>query len=179
MKSGFLTPGLCLMVCLLGSASQAQTPAPPQRTQAMTDLAACRVVVADAERLACYDRLVGALDQAEAAGEVVVVDRSQVTQARRALFGFSMPTLPPLFTRGGPQDEPIDAIDSTVLRASQGQSGKWIFVLEDESVWVQTDTGSLVRTPRPGTAISIRQGAVGSYLLSVNGARSIRVRRQQ
>ncbi len=159
------------------SAAHAQAVPSMERPRAISDLAACRLVPADLERLACYDRLVGALDQAEAAGEVVVVDRSQVVEARRALFGFSLDTLP-LFNRGG-QDERIDAIQSTLTRASQGSSGKWLFVLEDGSVWAQTDANALTRPPRPGTEISVRQGAVGSYLLSVNGARSVRVRRQE
>lgn len=177
MKSGIAAAaafGLSLLA--VGSSVQAQT-APAERTRAMADLAACRLVVADAERLACYDRLVAAFDAAEAAGEVVVVERSQVTQARRALFGFSLNALP-LFTRGA-EDAPIEAIQSTLSRASQGASGKWVFTLEDGSVWAQTDSNTLTRSPRPGVGINVRQGAVGSYLLSVNGARSVRVRRQE
>ncbi len=143
----------------------------------MTDMAACRLVSADAERLACYDRLVAVFDQAEASGEVMVVERSQVTEARRALFGFSLRAVP-LFSRGVP-DEPIEAIELTLTRASQGGNGKWIFVLDDGSVWVQTDANALTRNPRPGMEINVRQGAVGSYLLSVNGTRSVRVRRQE
>lgn len=164
-----------LGACAVASAV-AQVPA-PQRTQVMSDLAACRQVVSDSERLACYDRLVGVFDAAEAAGEVVVVERSQVAEARRALFGFSMNALP-LFGRSD-QAEPVEAIETTLVRAASGGSGKWLFVLDNGSVWAQTDSNVLPRTPRPGAEIRIRQGAVGSYLLSVNGARSVRVRRQE
>ncbi len=177
MKSGFAAVLAGLTVAAGATMSHAQSAPPLERPQAMTDLAACRLVVADTERLACYDRLVAAFDQAEAAGEVLVVDRSQVTETRRALFGFSLNTLP-LFTRGA-QDEPIEAIQTTLTRASQGRSGQWRFVLDDGSVWAQTDSSALTRSPRPGVSISIRQGAVGSYLLSVGGARSVRVQRQQ
>ncbi|MBU1348080.1 MAG: hypothetical protein KKA16_14160 [Alphaproteobacteria bacterium] len=155
----------------------AQTAAQSARPAALEELAACRIVAVDAERLACFDRVVAAFDQAEQAGEVMVVERRQVTEARRALFGFSLEALP-LFQRGAEPDR-IDEIETTLARASAGANGKWLFVLADDSVWVQTDSNSLVRPPRPGSEISIRQAAMGSYLLSVNGARSVRVRRQQ
>ena len=177
MKSGFTLALLAFAAWVAGSALQAQTAPRMDRPALMTELSACRAVAADAERLACYDRVAAALDQAETAGEVVVVERTQITEARRALFGFSLDALP-LFTRGG-GDAPIEAIQSTLASASQGASGKWLFVLEDGSVWAQTDANALTRSPRPGARINIRQGAVGSYLLSVDGARSVRVRRQR
>lgn len=166
-----------LVVAGVGSTALAQVPAEPQRTRMMTDLAACREQTADPDRLACYDRLVAALDEAEASGEVVVLERREIVEARRALFGFSITSLP-LFARDR-QDGPMEEIRSQLVRASQGGSGKWLFVLEDGSVWAQTDSNAPGRLPRPGADISVRQGAVGSYLLSVNGTRSVRVRRQQ
>lgn len=166
-----------VLVAGMGSAALAQVPAEPQRTRVMTDLVACRREVADPDRLACYDRLVAALDQAETSGEVLVFERREVAEARRALFGFSITSLP-LFARQGP-DRPVEEIRSRLVRASEGGSGKWLFVLEDGSVWAQTDSSTPGRLPRPGADISVRQGAVGSYLLSVNGTRSVRVRRQQ
>ncbi|WP_396595442.1 hypothetical protein [Brevundimonas sp. R86498] len=174
----FLRPNVAALAagaCVFALAAHAQTVVPG--TRALSDLVACRTVVADADRLRCYDRLVAALDQAETAGEVVIVERGQITEARRALFGFSVNPLPLFARRGG--DEPLEAIQTSLQRASQGASGKWLFVLEDGSVWLQTDSNAPGRTPRPGADITVRQGAVGSYLLSVNGTRSVRVRRQE
>ncbi len=98
-------------------------------------------------------------------------------ETRRALFGFSL-NAAPLFARGGAQEE-IDAIESTLVRAREGSYGKWVFVLENGSVWRQIDSERLSRTPRAGMEIRVRQGAIGSYLLSVAGARSIRVQREE
>ena len=157
-------------------AARAQTAASP-RPAAAQQLSTCRTIAADAERLACYDRVAAAFDAAEQSGELIVMDREQVRETRRALFGFSL-SAAPLFARGGAQEE-IDAIESTLVRAREGSYGKWVFVLENGSVWRQIDSERLSRTPRAGMEIRVRQGAIGSYLLSVAGARSIRVQREE
>lgn len=157
-------------------AAQTQTVA-SQRPAAAQELSSCRSIAADAERLACYDRVAAAFDAAEQSGELLVMDRNQVRETRRALFGFSL-NAAPLFARGGPQEE-VEAIETTLTRVSEGAYGKWVFTLENGSVWQQIDSERLTRTPRPGMEIRVRQGAVGSYLLSVAGARSVRVRRQE
>ena len=54
----------------------------------------CQQIREDAARLACYDRNVSALAAASARGDVTVVDRTQMREVRRSLFGFSVPRLP-------------------------------------------------------------------------------------
>jgi len=58
----------------------------PQRPEVLNRLTACRSVTAAAERLACYDRQVAALEAAEAAREIAVVDRQQIRRPRRSRF---------------------------------------------------------------------------------------------
>lgn len=177
MVRGFSAPALALALgAAFAPGAQAQTAEAP-RPAAAQALSTCRTIAADADRLACYDRVVAAFDAAEQSGELIVMDREQVRETRRALFGFSLNTAP-LFARGGTQEE-IDSIESTLVRAREGSYGKWVFVLENGSVWRQIDTERLSRTPRPGMEIRVRQGAIGSYLLSVAGARSIRVQREE
>ena len=60
---------------------------------AFKELVACRQIADSAARLACYDRQVASLEQAQSAGEVVVADRQQVEQAQKGLFGYSIPNL--------------------------------------------------------------------------------------
>ena len=87
-----------------------------------------------AARLSCYDVAAAALDAPERQGDVVVVDRNQISTARRENFGFSLPSLPNLFERDG-QPESVTSIDSTLASASENWEGRWTFTLADGSVW--------------------------------------------
>ncbi len=67
------------------------------RADLLARLVACRTMADTSARLACYDVAAAALDAAERQGDVVVVDRNQISTARRENFGFSLPSLPNLF----------------------------------------------------------------------------------
>lgn len=129
-----------------------------------------------AARLACYDEATRALDEAERSGEVTVVDRNQVREARNRLFGFSVDSLG-IFDRSG--QTRVEALETTLQSARQQGRGEWVFSLADGSVWRQIDSERLSNTPREGQPVRIREAAMGSYLLSVNGARSVRARRER
>jgi hypothetical protein len=136
-------------------------------------------VTGDAERLACYDRQVAALDAAEASREIAVVDRQQIRRTRRSLFGL---TLPDLGVFGGDDDEGeegagVNEINSTVQSTGIGSDGRTVFRLADNSVWVQTDGRS--GYARSGEPIRIRRAALGSFIANVNNRVGIRVVRQR
>ena len=171
--SGFVMSGASGVAPVAAQATQASG-----RAIILERLTACRVITESADRLACFDRESAVLDQAERAGDVVVVDREQVRVARRALFGFSLPSLA-VFERGEAPEQ-IETLTTTVASARQvGGRGPWLFELENGAVWRQIDDETLGTRPTPGSAVVIRSGAFGSYLLSVNGARSLRVRRER
>ncbi|WP_296819277.1 hypothetical protein, partial [Brevundimonas sp.] len=167
----FLIAGL-----LAAGAAQAQD---AQRADALERLAACRAVADGAARLACYDAAAAALDEAERAGDVVVLDRAQVEETRRGLFGFPMPNLD-IFSRGdGPVEAPeIDNVSYVVAQARQADRNVWVFTMEDGSVWRQID-GRMWGRPRAGEAAVVRRAALGSYMMNVGDAPAIRVRREQ
>src|SRR5690606_15796466 len=75
-----------LAAAAAGASALAQT-APPERAATVQALADCRKLSEDSARLACYDKAVAALDQAEARGDIVVVDRDQARKVRRQAFG--------------------------------------------------------------------------------------------
>lgn len=140
----------------------------------------CRKVADAAERLACYDAATGALETAERAGDVVVVDRAQVREAQRAAFGFNF-RMPAFLTGGGETAEgktapEMDTLESTVTEARQ-VNGKWYIVLADGALWYQTDNQSVPRPPKKGSKVLIKRAALGSYFLSVDGQRSMRAKR--
>lgn len=174
---------ILFFVAVLGSlpASAAfaqEQAAPPQRPELFEALVRCRTITDDAARLQCFDRAAADLQQATERRDVVVVDRSQVRESRRRLFGLPLPRLP-IF--GGDDDEDedeVNSIESTVVSAHQEGYGRWVVRLEDGSTWVQTDDNIIAGRPRSGQPVRVNRGALGSFMMRVNNQPAVRVRRQ-
>lgn len=165
-----------LAAVVAASALSGQTTAGQERPETLTQLMACRSVAESAARLACFDAAAGALNTAEQQGELVVLDRAQVNQTRRQLFGFSMPPLPQLF---GPEGAvQIDSLESTLASASRDGEGRWLFRLADGGVWHQIDSERVRFVNQPGQPVRVRKASMGSFLLAVGTSRAVRVRRQ-
>lgn len=148
------------------------------RTPVFKAVVDCRAIADSAARLACYDAAAARLDEAEAKGEVVVLDRAQTRQARREAFGFTLPSLD-LFKRGEPEEQ-LDRASFKVVRAWQaGPNGQWVMELDSGAVWRQIDTERPYKTPKAGSSVEIRAAALGSYLANIDGARAIRVKRDR
>ncbi|MFC5342610.1 hypothetical protein ACETK8_05635 [Brevundimonas staleyi] len=137
---------------------------------------ACRQIAAPEARLACFDAAAGAFETAQQQGEVTVIDTQAARETRARLFGLNLGTAD-LFA-GLRQDAPINAIETELTSARQDARGQWIFDLADGSTWRQIDGENVTIRMRPGASVRIRQAAMGSYLLSVDGGRSVRARRE-
>ncbi len=85
--------------------------------------------------------------------------------------------MPDLFQRGE-QPDTLDAIETSLTRAGQYAEGKWTFTLADGSIWRQIDSEPVRFRNREGQAVRVRRAALGSFLLTVDGSRAVRVRRQ-
>ena len=116
------------------SKTQPLAAAPPPKI--FQDVVQCRAIADAAQRLACFDRSVGALATAQANKDVYVADKDAIREARRGLFGFSLPKMK-IF---GDDDmgEDVDQIETTIAGVGQGQKG-YIFTLKDGARWMQTD----------------------------------------
>ena len=167
MGKGLAAAGL---VILLAGGASAQSK-PPERAGALKAIVDCRTIADSVERLACYDKAAAALDAAEAKGDVVVVDRGQMREARKA--DFQMPS----FMTRGEKDEELQKLETTVASARQDAHGKWIVKLADGATWVQIDTEKVRKIPA-GTAVTIKAASLGSYMLNVKGYGSFRARRE-
>lgn len=170
MKSSGTT--LAAILLLATGAAQAQ---PAARNATLQRLADCRKIAANDARLACYDAAAGALETAEAKGDIVVVDREEARAVRKQAFGFQLPSLS-LFDKGE-KPEDIDEVELPIVSAVREGNGKWTLVLEGGQVWRQIDTAELSRNPKPGMTARIKKGAIGSYKLMVGGAMAIKVHR--
>ncbi len=176
MSSRTAAAAAALLLCLPAAASAQRERDAQERPQAITRVVECRAIASAEERLACYDGAVAAMEQAQASGELVAMDRQQVRRTRRSLFGLTVPNLG-IFGDDNDDEEQASRIESTVRAATQNAIGKWIIELEDGARWLQTDSRNLNFPPRRGQPIRIRRAAFGSYLANVNDQVAIRVRR--
>jgi hypothetical protein len=167
---------LAALVALSTMAAKADTT--PTAPDALARVYACAAQADNALRLACYDSEVGALRTAQAKGEITAIDKQQAKKLEQESFGFNLPSLPTiafpnLFGDGG--EARTDTV-STIISRVTGQQ-KPTFVMENGQVWQSVDSETN-RNARPGTAVSIRRAATGSFLMSVEaGGAALRVRR--
>ncbi len=177
--------GLVVMaVCGFSAAASAQDGNVPaqQQPRIVQELVDCRMIADDVARLACYDGKMGAFAQAQQAGDLVIADRETIREARRGLFGFSLPKIR-LF--GNDDESPVSAAEEAAARSFDGviksvresQRGTYVFELEEGGTWAQTETRYIGITPRAGNRIQIRRGALGSHLGKVEDKVAFRIER--
>jgi hypothetical protein len=145
------------------------------RPPVFEELVNCRSISDPTARLACYDTKVAAIDEAEKKDELVLADKTAMKEARRGLFGFSIPKLK-IFGNDSKEDEKFELV-AKIDSAYQASYGKWTIVLDDGARWVQIDTQVLRKNPARGMEIKIRAAAMGSYFANIDGARAIRMKR--
>lgn len=171
MKIG-LSLAFALGAASLAHAADAPKAATPAVLKSLFD---CRAIVADAERLACYDAAVGKVNAAEKTGEVIIVDRQEARAARRQAFGLDLSALS-ILDRSEEKTE-IDRVLGEVASVRQGGDGRWTVVLTDGAVWKQVDDAALGKPPRKGSKVEVRKASMGSYFMNIDGQRAVRARR--
>ncbi len=162
-------------LAVIFSAFAAQAVESPKRAPVMQEVLDCRAVADNTQRLACFDKAVGTLAQADQTGDLITIDREQRRTVRRQAFGLSLPSLS-MFDRGEKVEE-NDHIAVTVSHAERNNAGKWVVVLDDGAVWRQIDSEPLDASPKAGQKAVIRRAALGSFMLKLAGESSIRVHR--
>jgi hypothetical protein len=175
MRYGFMAAAL-IVVAAAAAAKPAQ-PA-PTRPEAFEALVKCRAIAEDSARLRCFDQASAAMEQAAARRDLVIVDRAQVRQTRRTLFGLELPRLP--FFGGGDDDkaEEVTSIDGVVASAFQNGNGQWVVRLEDGGTWAQIDDKPIAIWPSRGNKVTVKRAAMGSYMMRINGQPGVRAKRQ-
>ena len=149
-----------------------------ERAKVLQSLVDCRRITGDADRLACFDRATAALDEAEKTGDVVVVDKAQVTAVKRQAFGLALPSLSLLHGSGGPvRDEPIRQVDLTIDGVRYAASGRFVLHTTEGATWDQTD-GVLDFPPKQGQSLVVTPGMLGSFFCKVNGQSAVRCKRE-
>lgn len=175
-RSTMLAGALALLALSFSPAAAKEKDAPPTPAQ-VQQVYDCRALADAAERLACFDRQVATLQQAEVARDITIFDRASAQKARRGLFGFTLRDLP--FFGGDDDQEQIQRFETTVKWVRREGYDKIRFEIEDGAVWVQIDSTTLPRDPKAGEKVLIYPGAMGSYFAEIGGQKRIRVRRDR
>lgn len=179
MKYRVVFAVFCLGTAMSGAglAAKDKKSDPPKPPESFTQLLQCRSLSDSAARLACYDDATARLQQAQQQQEIVIVDKAEVKEAKKGLFGFTLPQIK-LFG-GGSGDDEVNEIEFTIATVRQYDYGRWRFTTTDGAVWDQVDTEPLAVDPRPGNKVVVKRAAMGSFKARVNGQPPIRVRRVQ
>lgn len=169
---------LLFAAALAAAAAPAKGEQQASRSTLVTAVEACRSVKEDAARLACYDRAVGALAAARAKGDVRVVDRGEIQQVKRSLFGFSVPKLP-FFGGGSKGGEPEQKeVTAKLTEFHSLINNQYRFAIDEpSSTWETTESMTMGSDPRKGDKVVIQSGSIGSYFAKFGGNRWVRVRR--
>lgn len=166
---------ICMALALaLPAAGEAAKP--QKRAEAFDAMIACRAIADQAERFACLDRTSAALEAAANAGDLVVVDRQQIRETKKTLFGFDLPNLTRIFGDDDKGGE-VQSVEGKVASAYTDQDGRWVVRLADGALWRQIDSNVLGLRPKPGMDVKINRGVLGSYKMAIAGQPSIKARR--
>ena len=174
MKWALAAIAVAVVATAPAAAKDKNKPAP---SPLVTAIDRCRQIADPAQRLACYDTAAGALVQAATSGTVAIVDQGEIRQARRSLFGFTLPKIP-FFSGDSTSDEAQRQLDSTITSVRALNNGYYRVVIADNNaVWETTDDYTSFDPPKPGQKIEIVRGALGNYFLRINGQLGVRGRR--
>ena len=165
---------LTITLLLLPVAAQAADK-PQARSSLFQQVIDCRHESDATRRLACYDRSVDAMNTAANDHQIVVVDQAQVHEARRSLFGLTLPRLS-LFNGDDGDKQDIDRIQSTITSTTYDQDNRLIFTIEGGARWHQIDDNPSFQARR-GANVTIRKAALGSFFADFARGAGIRVRR--
>jgi hypothetical protein len=153
-------------VCLAGAALAA---GPSSSDRVLRDFGTCRTTADPAARLACFEKTFDSFEQAVKSKEVTIVDKADVRQAKRSLFGFALPHVDLFNDSRGDRADDFTEINTTVASAREAEHGRAEIRLADESGAVWQTTDPMAFPPRPGDKLRIRQGALGNYFLFTGG----------
>ena len=129
----------------------------------VADVTACTTITDAAQRLQCYDTSVAALADASAKKTIIVADRDKVRLRRPS----------PLTDANGIE---LDHLTGTVVAIGRLGDGHVTFTLDSGSSWTQIDDVPVPGRLKPGEKATVKHGALGSYIGTLEGRPGFKVR---
>lgn len=177
-RCGRFVPLLAASLAVLGaSPALAQGETGDASGDYLDGIKACQRITEDAARLACFDSAVGSMVAATETGDLQVIDREDVRQTRRSLFGFSLPDLG-IF--GGSDEEESQELFTTTLTNVRYTSRSSARVTTAEgAVWEMNNIPSSRRRFEAGDEVKFKEASLGFYFLRIGGQTGVKGRRVQ
>lgn len=170
-----------LCAALVGFTGTANAQDNPQ-DRYIASLKQCQGIAAESERLKCFDQAVGSIVSASDSQDLQIVDREQVRQTRRKLFGFSLPDLG-IFGRKDNGDEAAEQDDfaslETTIAGVSAIRGGYLLTTAEGAKWQIDNVPRRLMTPRVGQSLEIRSAALSAYFLRINGQGGVKGKRVQ
>jgi hypothetical protein len=171
-----------IMAAAAGSLAVASGPASAQIDQrtAASIMVECSKIGDPSARLACYDNNIRNVDPSvpmpPPTTRAGVGAGAPPAQAGPQGFGFeSVKRREERFTPVAPSEKQVTA---TVTAATQREPGIYLVTLSDGAQWLFTDGVAFsFRPPKRGQSIDIERGAMGGYLMRIDGQEPVPVRR--
>lgn len=175
------TLGLCLAVAVgIGAETpvRAQDSAAPTSENYIEALKTCRAISDERDRLVCYDQKVAAMVSANEAGDMQIVDREDLRQTRRQLFGFNVPEIGLL--KGKDQDKEANELFETTITGARRLSSKaWRFTTAEGAVWEINNAPSRLVAIKAGDKVEFKKASLGFFFIRINGQMGIKGKRIQ
>jgi hypothetical protein len=144
------------------------------RPKVYTDIVACRALADAGARLTCFDAATKALEDATDNRQIVMLNQDVVRKTKKSLFGFSLPKIPFFGESDAEQEAEFKQVEGDLAGVQSIGAGKYQFIVKDAGVWQTMEATPLLL--KDGKPFTIKRGALGSFLLVMNG-RGIRVKR--
>ena len=125
----------------------------------------CAHVRNDTDRLACYDQAFGKPAASAAAS----------SPAPKEQFGFTEKEMARNTGQSAAPAAP-DSVTAAIKSLDRRRDGKFVVTLDNAQVWAQSEINSQADV-QAGDAITVRRGALGSYLLVTKAGIGTRVKR--
>ena len=138
----------------------------------------CRTITDNTARLACYDEKAADFAAAQKSGDVVVLDRKKIVEAKRQAFGLPGFDILKLVEHPGHAVE-MASIEFRLASVKRTGQGGWIFVSEDGQVWNSIEHPDVFPEPKAGDMAKVTHGALGSFFLKAGDCDAVRVARSK
>jgi hypothetical protein len=139
----------------------------------------CMQLQDDAHRLSCYDREVASLSTRRSADHATAPQPSNPVPSPEKSFGLRGELADKVRKQSSQAEEPVlDQLTSQVVHVSQRAHGELVLTLSNGQAWAQNQASANF-VVRVGEPVTIKPGALGSFLLSNSSGRATRVTRVQ
>jgi len=149
--------------------------APLYAAEPLAGLLACRELSDAATRLVCFDRETATLE-ANTAARAAASTRPVPALDPKQQFGLPEQTVAQQEVAAGTRAVDTAAIEGHISQLSHTANGRAIFTLDNGQVWRQVVNDADVLA-KPGDAVTISRGVLGSYWLQTKSKRGCKVTR--